>query len=75
MASYDISISLGFAEKRPTTLELLKHILLLHNITAIMAFQRQRFLTVNVKLGLHRLITVAYASRISTLDDVVNGPW
>lgn len=47
-------------------LKLLKHILLLHYVTAVMTPQQQRVLVSHVKLGLHRLVAVAYARWIRT---------
>src|SRR4030042_793868 len=55
-----------------TNLKLLKHILLFHDIAAIVTFQLQRLFTINIKLGPHRLIAVTYTSRISTLHDALN---
>jgi len=71
MLSYDISI-ISVSEYPIPILELQKHIFLLNDVAAIMALQKQRLFTINVELGLNRLITVAYASRISTLDNVLD---
>lgn len=71
MLSYDINVSEHVNLKH--TLKLLQNILLLNDISAVMAFEQQRFLTIYVELGFNGLVTVAYASGICTLDDVVDG--
>jgi hypothetical protein len=71
MLSYDINVSedVNLAHR----LELLQNILLLNDISAVMAFEQQRFLTIYVELGFDGLVTVAYTRGVCALDDVVDG--
>ena len=63
------------SEYETVALKLLQDVLFLHNITAVVTLQQKRFLTVNIEFGLYRLVAVAYASWVCTLDDVLNGFW
>jgi hypothetical protein len=63
------------SEYETVALKLLQHILFLHDITTVVTLQQKRFLTLNIEFGSHRLVTVAYASWVYTLDNVLNGFW
>jgi len=53
-------------------LELLENIFLFHYVPAIVALQQKRFIIVDVELGLHRFVTVAYAGRVCTFDNILD---
>src|SRR3989304_7447202 len=71
MTSYDINFTVP-SEHEHSVLQLLQHIRVLQNVTTVMALQQQRLFTLYVKLGNYRLITVAYANRVHTLNDALN---
>jgi len=57
---------------RRARLELLKHIFLFYNISAIVALQKQWFFAIYIEFSLHGFTAITYARWVGALDDVIN---
>src|SRR3972149_10309444 len=60
---------------RTLMLQLLQHVRVLQDVTAVMTLQQQGLFTLYVKLGNYRLITVAYARRVHALNYALDDFW